>query len=94
MDEKTAQTEKLMMDFAAQLTQSWVETLSCMFGNASSDDQKMVNRMLLQVRDSDLSRVDAIERKLGISPTTAQIRRWYKSSRHGNDFEDWIRERS
>lgn len=91
---KQKQIEELMLTFAGQLTQSWVDTISCFIGTGEFDQVQLKNRMLLQVRDSDLARVDAIERQLGISPTTAEIRKWFKQEKRGQDYEDWIRNRS
>lgn len=77
--------EKNMMDFAGNLTGIWVETMSCFIGADSPENAKTRERMLLQIRDAELAKVDAIERHLGISPTTAEIRKWYKEHvRNGN----------
>jgi hypothetical protein len=37
-------------------------------------------QLFLAQRQSALMLVDALERALGITPTTAEIRQWYKSS--------------
>lgn len=39
----------------------------------------------LGFRQSLLLAVDCIERLLNISPTTAEIRQWYKASKRGGD---------
>lgn len=70
--------EKAMMDFAGNLTGIYVETISCFVGTDTEQDEETRKRMLLQIRDAELAKVDAIERQLEISPTTAEIRRWYK----------------
>ena len=55
---------------------------------------KSRNKLLILIRDARLMEVDGIERALGISPTTAEIRGWFKKEKRGNNFEDWVRERS
>ena len=94
MDNNQKELEKSMLAFAGFLTQTWVETMAAFVGTSGEDNIKTRNRMLLAMRDAQLAQVAAVERELGISPTTADIRKWYKEQMRGNDFEVWIRERS
>jgi len=68
-------TEKLIFQFAGNLTLSYIETIACLAG---SDSDSKTN-LLLSIRNAELAKIDAIERALGISPTTAEIRRWAKT---------------
>lgn len=43
-----------------------------------SGDNAADKALLMAVRQSFLHMVDAIEKRLGVSPTTAEIRNWYK----------------
>jgi len=86
--------EDLMMEFAGNLTHIYLETISCMIGVSDVEAIRVKNKILLAIRDAELQKVDAIEKSLGISPTTAEIRKWFKKEKRLNDGEDWIRDRS
>lgn len=88
------ETEDTIINFAGHLTQLYLETIAGLIGSSGAENAKTRNDMLLKIRDAELAKVDAIERQLGISPTTAEIRKWFKQEKRGNNFEGWIRARS
>lgn len=70
--------ELAALQFAGLLTQLYVDTISVLVGSTSIKNVEVRNQMLLAIRNARLLEVDAIEKQLGVSPTTAEIRRWYK----------------
>jgi len=88
------QQEQDALTLAGTLTQTYIEAITCIMTSSDTESIRIQNKMLLAVRDADLAKVDAIEKRLGISPTTAEIRRWYKNEKRLNNGETWIRERS
>jgi hypothetical protein len=86
--------ENQILNLAGYYTSAWLETMACFVGTSKPEDIKTRNKMLLSVRDAELAKIDAIERLLGITPTTSEIRKWFKQEKRGNDYDTWIRERS
>lgn len=74
-----ANVEIQMMTLAGMFTTAWVETLACLAGTSGDDSAQFRNRLLLQFRDAKLAEADVAEKLLGITPTTAEIRKWYKN---------------
>lgn len=75
----TNETEITVLQFAGYLTQLYLETINCLIGNGATNES-IRREMLMRVRDAELAKVDAIERQLDISPTTADIRKQYKEN--------------
>lgn len=82
-DNPNKETEMNLMQFAGYLTQAWAEIMACFVGASADQSADIRNKMLLSIRDAELAKIDAIERQLGISPTTAEIRRWFKQEKRG-----------
>ena len=77
-----AQIERLAYGFAGFLVNQYVETVSLFVG--LSDDDEIRKQLLMKVRETELSKVDAIERQLGISPRTSQLRKWWRENGNGS----------
>ena len=71
------QLERLSLEFAGYLTNEYVEMISLLVG-LSGDNVNMRTELLMKVRETELAKVDAIERQLGINPRTAEIRKWFR----------------
>ena len=73
----TKEMEKLALEFAGHLTNLYVETVSILVGLSDTNVNARTD-LLCKVRDTELAKVDALERLLGIRPRTAEIRKMWK----------------
>lgn len=79
LDKSTIESiEALALEFAGHLTSEYIETVSLLISLSGDDNVNGRTELLMKVRETELAKVDVIERELKITPRTAEIRRWYR----------------